>query len=217
MQSLPAAQAPSTLSQGSPALVDRHQGSHSCHMWPVGKLKRVSGLWVLSNHWASWNFKFLSVLLPIFLFQGQTGGWGGSTSRYLFIHSLVMCSPPPLFLPVLGLGDSERNPQGSALLGSLAQLMMPPPTPAPKAEIQASVSTPPSFPSGPPLLFFCSVLYFPCHIIYYLLCKNSSYRSLPSGLNEGRDLFSGVFLAPGKVPALSSYSLNTIDWISKSL
>ena len=166
MRSLPVAQAPSTLSQGSPALVDRHQGSHSCHIWPVGKLKRVSGLWALSNHWASWKFKFLSVLFPIFLFPGQAGGWEVSTSPHSFIYSVTgHFSPPPLFLPVLGLGDSERHLQGSALLGSLAQVMMPPSTPAPKAEIQASVWTLPSFPSCPPLLFFCSVLYFPCHIL----------------------------------------------------
>lgn len=216
MRSLPTAQAPSTLSQGSPALGDRHQGSHSSHIWPVGKLKRVSGLWALSNHWASWNFKFLSVLLPIFLFQGQTGGWGGSTSPHSFIYSftshLLTTSPIPA---CPGLGGLRETSSGFCPPGF--------PGSANDATIYSCTQ------GGNPGISFDSSL-IPCRspsstvsctspvtsfIIFY--CKNSSYLSLSSRLNEGRDLFSGVFLAPGKVPALSSCSLNTIDWISKSL
>lgn len=113
MRSLPVAQAPSTLSQGSPALVDRHQGSHSCHIWPVGKLKRVSGLWALSNHWASWKFKFLSVLFPIFLFPGQAGGWEVSTSPHSFIYSVtghLLTTSPILACPGLrGLRETSSG------------------------------------------------------------------------------------------------------------
>lgn len=187
---------PNILSHGSPALVAGHQEKvTAAACGPLGNWKEVS-LQVLSNRWASWNFKFLSGPLPIFLLQGQAGGWGVSTNPHPFIYSfngnLLTTSPSPA---CPGLGGLQETSMG----------FCPPEFPGsdndttiyfysqgrnPGISLDSSLT-----PSTSPLLLFCSVLSH--HLLSFIVKAPIVYLFLLDWMKAGTVsiLFSAVFLA----------------------